>query len=340
MMLLASAYAAFADVPSATTLRANGISTFFYVNNWQTIYWSDFTPSAFSHTWSLSIEEQWYLAWPLLLGGLVFVARGRPGRLAALVGLLGVASAVLMAHFHATATQSRAFFGTDTRAWELLAGALLAVVIVRYPGGIRTASPHARAVREILGTLGAAFLLFAFATFSDTDRTLYPGARILVVISVMVLIAAVVDEHSPRLRRLLGWRPLVALGLISYGLYLYHVPLFLWLSAAQLGIDGLPLFRHTHGSPPGPRHRVVHAVGGSDTTGNPLRPAGTAPGAGRPCRGPGRVRRHHLDRRAQRARSADALGALVRTSSGHDAPAIHSSTRGGRRDSVRARTAA
>ena len=115
-------------------LRGDAIATLLYVNNWHLIYahqsyFAQFsTPSPLQHTWSLAIEEQFYLVWPLVL--LVLLRYGRRGwrRVGVTVTVvLGVGSSVLMAVlFHPGVDPSRIYYGTDTRLFDLMAGATLA----------------------------------------------------------------------------------------------------------------------------------------------------------------------------------------------------------------------
>ena len=239
MMLIVSAYAAFApDAFNNLQLRRAGLAAMLYVNNWQTIYASNLRATVVSHTWSLSVEEQWYLVWPLLLAGLLFLVRGRRHLLAGAVAALAVASAVWMHVLAGEVGPPRAFFGTDTRAWELLAGALLAVWLAKGPPAPDGA---ARWWLDAAGFVGLGYVLFAFATFDDRARTLYPGARVLLVVAVVVMLAAACSTTGPALRRVLGWRPLVWIGLISYGVYLYHAPVFEWMAPDTVGIRGAPL---------------------------------------------------------------------------------------------------
>ncbi len=79
------------------SFAAPGVGALFYASNWQQVYWTDFLPTPVSHMWSLSIEEQWYIVWPFLLAGLLWLSRGRVKVLAAAIAVLAVASAIWMA---------------------------------------------------------------------------------------------------------------------------------------------------------------------------------------------------------------------------------------------------
>jgi peptidoglycan/LPS O-acetylase OafA/YrhL len=118
-------------------LRSPALATLFYVANWQQIaaghsYFAQFTAvSPLQHTWSLAIEEQYYLVWPLLIAGILFVVGRRRWSRRALLGAtltLAAASAVWMGVAAHHFGSNRAYLGTDTRAWELLIGGAAAMI--------------------------------------------------------------------------------------------------------------------------------------------------------------------------------------------------------------------
>jgi peptidoglycan/LPS O-acetylase OafA/YrhL len=179
---------------------------------------SDATPSPVQHFWSLGVEEQFYLGWPLLLAAAVLLAR-RSGRVrlaaGAAVGLVGLASlawSVSLTH----ADPARAYFVTTTRVWELALGAVVAVVGVRAAGWVRT--------RAALAWTGLAAIVLACVTFDAA--TPFPGsAALLPTLGTVLVVATVTDDVTGGVGRVLGRRPVVALGDISYGVYLWHWPL-------------------------------------------------------------------------------------------------------------------
>jgi peptidoglycan/LPS O-acetylase OafA/YrhL len=239
-VLLTAAYAVFlAPASDAAAIRGQGLATLFYVQNWYVQTSTVLTP--LSHATTLSIEEQWYVVWPFLLAGLLFLTRGR--RVWLLVGVLVLAavSYAEMTFMYSASTWARIYNSTDTRAWELLAGAALAVVMLgREP--VRRAV--ARVVLEIAGITGFAYLVWASVNLHSfgADSWQYTrGGLLLVIFSVVALIAAVIQPRSRVLRPVLSWRPLVALGLISYGVYLYHLGIFMALSESRTGLSGLTL---------------------------------------------------------------------------------------------------
>jgi peptidoglycan/LPS O-acetylase OafA/YrhL len=208
-------------------LRGDALSALFYVGNWHLIldgqsYGAIFqTPSLYTHFWSLGIEEQFYLAFPLALALGLRAGRGSRRALAAGLVVIVVASTAWSAHLVGTAGGiDRAFFGTDTRIAELAVGCLLALWWARTP------EVTGRAARALQGAGVAALvaILVVWHVASRDDEFLYRGGLALyAVLSALVILAAV----QPRglIPRVLGVRPLVAMGAISYGAYLIHWPL-------------------------------------------------------------------------------------------------------------------
>jgi len=228
-------------------LRRDGLSTIVYLANWNQIashvsYFASFgPPSALKHTWSLAIEEQFYLVWPLVVVCIVGLAarRGRDGArlLAGVAGVFAAGSAVLMAVlYHPGHDPSRVYYGTDTRAQSLLAGAVLAVVLARGPA-LRTRTHrfalHAAAV------VAACCLAWIWTFTRDTDGWQYRGGFACAAVLVAIVIASVTrPESSGPLGRVLSWAPLRGIGLISYGLYLWHYPVYVYVSPDRVGLDG------------------------------------------------------------------------------------------------------
>lgn len=176
------------------------------------------------HLWSLGIEEQFYLAWPLLAMLLL------PHRRLALIALplLAAASFAWSLHLSATAPDA-AFYSPLSRAWELLAGAMLGVA-TRTAVGLSPAPQRLAALRPVAGVTGAALLAAGLAWIRP--GTPFPGlAALLPVTGTVLLIVAGTGGRSAS-ARLLAWRPLVAAGLVSYPLYLWH-----WLLISFLHIE-------------------------------------------------------------------------------------------------------
>ena len=247
MVLLLCAVMAWATFLSPATsrasLRGDAFSTLGYVANWRFIlsgqgYFDHFGPqSPLLHTWSVAVEEQFYLLWPLLL--LLVIRWGRRGVLAlALLGAVG--SGVLMLVLSLSGTGAdRLYYGTDTRALPLLLGCALAAL--RPPGGF---SQHTRASRltvQLLGLAGACGLVYCWFRLADRSTFLYRGGFAVVALSAAALLLSCADAPQGLLARLLSFRPLRYVGAISYGLYLCHWPIFLFLTHARVHQSGAAL---------------------------------------------------------------------------------------------------
>ncbi len=248
VLLAVAVYAAFAATAGERDgIRGDGIASLLYVQNWRLIFTEQSyfaqvgTPSPLRHMWSLAIEEQWYLVWPLVFLGLYRLSRGRLARVAGATAALAAGAAVLMLVLHdPDRDPSRIYYGTDTRAQALLVGALLAFLFARWDP--RAAGRHRRAARvglDLLGLAGAGYLAWAMLTMDDGTRSLYEGGFSLVAIAAAAVVAAAMVPGV--VRAVLRLPPLPAIGLISYGLYLWHWPIFVFLSAERTGLHDRPL---------------------------------------------------------------------------------------------------
>jgi peptidoglycan/LPS O-acetylase OafA/YrhL len=208
-------------------LRGDSIAAAAYVMNWHlvlghTSYFEAFgRPPLLQHLWSLAVEEQFYLLWPILLvGGLVLLGRRR---LLVAVAVAALLSTILMAVlFTPGEDPSRVFYGTDTRAIGLIVGVLLA--FAWHPGRLtaRTGT-GAPLVLDAIGGLGLVALALAFWRVQSFEPSLYRGGFLLVALATALVIAVLVHPAA-RLGRALGVEPLRWLGLRSYGIYLWHWP--------------------------------------------------------------------------------------------------------------------
>jgi peptidoglycan/LPS O-acetylase OafA/YrhL len=231
-------------------VRADGVATALYVANWRfastgEAYFAQFAdPSPLRHMWSLAVEEQFYLVWPVLVAVLLaLVARrgvkragGLPGP-GALIGVCaaGVAgSAALLALLYTPGSDpSRAYYGTDARMHELLVGALLAVVL--HHRRVNGRPPAPRAARWI-GAASAAVLVACLALLDSHQAPYFRGGSLLTAAAVAGLILAF--EWGSPLARPLSLRPLRYIGRLSYGLYLWHWPVLIWMSRGVYGPQG------------------------------------------------------------------------------------------------------
>jgi len=243
----------------AEHIAQDGLSAFSYIANWHFIssgqsYIQHFVhsaPSPLRHMWSLAIEEQFYLIWPLLVLLVVKLVpkRGRrPGQqrarfrlmLVATCVALGVLSFVRMVTlYHPGGDPNRVYYGTDTRAFIILVGAALGAVA----GGVPTiTSPRARRRLIKVGCIGAVALLAAVAWTTTSSSYLYEGAYGAIALVMVIVLAAAAQPGENPLARILHTRPLVGLGLISYGIYLWHWPISIWVTSQNTGAGGVTLF--------------------------------------------------------------------------------------------------
>ncbi len=175
------------------------------------------------HTWSLAVEEQFYLIWPITLFCLyrAFGRKALPNFILALLCLSLVASQLVLRH-----NQVQVFYLLPYRAWELLLGAYLAVAPL--PALARNAA-------SVLGLAGFGTIAYAAVTF--TAKTPFPGANALLPCLGAAMLIAAGGRHNSLSRRVLGLGPLRFVGKISYSLYLIHWPIF---SFANIILDHTP----------------------------------------------------------------------------------------------------
>ena len=213
--------------------RSDAFSSLFYYTNWHLIAASHSyfnvmgNPSLLQHLWSLAIEEQFYVVWPLLLvPGLVLIGRKRLPFLVA-AGIAGSATLMWLL-YHPGSDPSRVYYGTDTRAFLLLMGILLALV---WPAieRLRRAVP----LLELLGIAAVVATVLLFLRMQDFDPTLYRGGDLAAAFCFAVLVAAVAHPMTG-IGQALGVAPLRWVGERSYGIYLWHYPVILLM---RPGVD-------------------------------------------------------------------------------------------------------
>jgi peptidoglycan/LPS O-acetylase OafA/YrhL len=177
--------------------------------------------SPISHTWSLAIEEQFYLAWPLLLLLLLRARVSRDGiaRVAIALALLSCLRKILLCIDHDPGTWMRIYFATDTRADALLIGCAAAALLERER---HLSAAFARA-SLVLAAFGVAYFV-ATARINDLNLFRHAGLTALAACTAIAIAELVARPWGP-VDRVLSWRWLVGLGRISYGVYLWHHPI-------------------------------------------------------------------------------------------------------------------
>jgi peptidoglycan/LPS O-acetylase OafA/YrhL len=228
-----------------SALRGDAISTLLYVGNWHAIYahqsyFAQFsTPSPLQHTWSLAIEEQFYVVWPLLLALVLRLSRRSWRQVGLTVTVIvGLASSALMALlFHPGADPTRIYYGTDTRLFDLMAGATVAFLAASRP------QPNQRAQRtlHLAGPVAAVALAVCWVTSGTSTglprNWMFDGGFLLCALLGGLVVADARLVTPGLMSRLLGSAPLHFLGTISYGIYLWHWPIFVYLTAARTGLS-------------------------------------------------------------------------------------------------------
>ena len=233
-----------------TKLRRDLFPALFWFTNWWYVF-ADISyfeaigaPSPVTHFWSLAIEEQFYVIWPLLLLGLSKAGVRRTAQRRVTIGLAAVSAVLMAVLYDPTADPSRVYYGTDTRAFSLLIGAWLAYVWPAYQLDERSGSRLSRTELGAFDAVGVgAFLgLLAMVVFvDDYSPLLYRGGLVVASLLTMVVIAVVVHPRS-LFGRGLGWAPFVWIGKRSYGMYLWHYPLLLLMNPRNSTADPNPLY--------------------------------------------------------------------------------------------------
>ena len=215
--------------------RREALATVFYVANWNLIGQADdyfaeaLDPSPLRHMWSLAIEEQFYLVWPIVLVlALKLVGTRRSLLSGGVVGAIAV-SAALMTFRYTPLETSRLYYGTDTRVFQPLAGALLALLLHnRSRPGWPQRFTSGRAVGLVVAVSSLTGIVGLAVVLSGTGSGYFRIGAIGVTLLTVTLILS--TEAPNHLSSWLGARPLVRLGAISYGFYLWHWPIILWLT--------------------------------------------------------------------------------------------------------------
>ena len=218
--------------PAAVEIWREIVFTFFYMANWALAFGAMPAMGFLGHAWTLAIEEQFYMIWPLLL--LTMLRGGLSRRRVATI----VAGAIAAAWFYrlvlweSGVPLDRLFFGFDARCDALLAGCL-AGICASLPDRSEGASSGLRTASFVSG----AFLAVMFVVADREAASMYQGLSTLVALATAVVLAEIVEHPATLLARVLAWPPLVHVGRVSYGLYLWHWPVYLYLPPETLGLS-------------------------------------------------------------------------------------------------------
>jgi peptidoglycan/LPS O-acetylase OafA/YrhL len=220
-------------VPSELArIRGDFVAALTYVINWyqiivhQSYFDAIGRPSPLRHLWSLAVEEQFYIVWPLALAGIYRITGGRRGRMVLVTTAMAVASAIWgFMLFTPGVDPSRVYYGTDTRASGVLLGAVLAIAVP--PWRMRaTLRAGGRWVITGIGMIGLVGIAFMILRVNEFDPFVYQGGFVLVDLLTMAMILALVHPANTVLAKSFSVSPLLWIGRRSYGIYLWHWPIF------------------------------------------------------------------------------------------------------------------
>ncbi len=239
----AAVWAAVAALPdTAHSLRLDGVAALAFVSNWRFVvtgqgyFGQSAAPSLLRHTWSLGVEAQLYLVWPPV----VIFLLARLGRRAVAAGaiVLAAGSWALGAALAHPGNVNRSYYGTDTRAAGFLVGAAVAALLV---GNLAAPAHRRRPVVALLGVAGAVVTGWLWARLPGSSNWLFHGGLALAGLASAAMVVDVLRRPWGTMARAFSFAPLRGLGRVSYGVYLWHWPLFIVIDHARTGLGGAAL---------------------------------------------------------------------------------------------------
>ena len=231
MLLMLMVFAVVASVVSDVRESLAGVAAGvgYVMNHAVASGYAESLPDGLAHLWSLSAEEQFYLAWPLVLLGLF---RGRLG-LAAWACAAGIVLVQMRALdlLASGASTPRVEFGVDARSVSILTGCLLALLLAARSGPVPRIPHRLELVAPVV---------FVALIVIDWQRSLFAGPLLVAALCSAVLVVQALDRTSP-VARVLSIAPMVFLGRISYGLYLWHLPILAAFGVIGAGLTPMAL---------------------------------------------------------------------------------------------------
>ncbi len=249
MLAVTVAYTVIFLPHEAAKLRGDLFAALGYVQNWylilhhQSYFAAAGRPPMLQHLWSLAIEEQFYLVWPLILG--LVLKYLRPTRFKLALGILGgaaLSSLLMAALYRSGGDPSRVYYGADTHCSGLLVGAALAILAPpwRLRGKTGRMAPVAL---EAAGVVGLIAMAWCFVSINEFDDALYRGGYFLFAFVAAVVVVVAVHPAARLSHGVLASRPMIWIGKRSYGIYLWHWPIYLVTRPGQdIPLTGIPLF--------------------------------------------------------------------------------------------------
>jgi peptidoglycan/LPS O-acetylase OafA/YrhL len=215
-----------------TNLRQDTIAATFYYSNWHYIfqelsYFEAFEkPSLLTHFWSLAIEEQFYIFWAVIILFFLKIVKSRKA-IFLLILVTSTVSALWMTLLHdPNLDPSRVYYGTDTRIFSLLIGASFAIITPK-----QVATNLNKWLFESMATIGLAVFIFLVFYTNQYDSFLYDGGMALLSLATAGLVLSLAASPELAINKILEWKPLKWIGIRSYGIYLWHYPVHIFMNS-------------------------------------------------------------------------------------------------------------